>query len=161
MRIIPFDPYGSIPFQEIAKDPQERKSGNISEKIAEEIARNEALRMALLVIAEQEDKEKRQKHRFKILTKKQTRVLLGQLRHFRLDFQKLQMGGSVEWSWDDESEHPKSLGKRITKKSKKSIRIGATAAQAIAHAAEAWVISRNEGILEMTLTLFQNNKGDE
>ena len=104
MRIIPFDPYGSMIFQEIAKDPQERKSTSISEKIAEEISRNESLRMALLAIAEQEDREKKQRHRFKILTKKQTKVLLGQLRHFRLDFQKLQMGGTIEWSWDDETE---------------------------------------------------------
>lgn len=61
MRIIPFDPYGSMAFQAIAKDPQERKNGSISEKISEEIARNEALRMALLAIADQEDKEKKQK----------------------------------------------------------------------------------------------------
>ena len=53
MRIIPFDPYGSMIFQGIAKDPQERKSTSISEKIAEEISRNESLRMALLAIAEQ------------------------------------------------------------------------------------------------------------
>lgn len=158
MRIIPFDPYGSMIFQGIAKDPQERKSTSISEKIAEEIARNESLRMALLAIAEQEDREKKQRHRFKILTKKQTKVLLGQLRHFRLDFQKLQMGGTIEWSWDDETEHSKSLGSRITKKTKKSIRIGSAAAQAIAHAAEAWVIARNEGILEMTLSLFPNKE---
>lgn len=52
MRIIPFDPYGSMAFQAIAKDPQERKNGSISEKISEEIARNEALRMALLAIAD-------------------------------------------------------------------------------------------------------------
>lgn len=58
MRIIPFDPYGSMAFQGIAKDPQEHKSTSISEKIAEEISRNESLRMALLAIAEQEDQEK-------------------------------------------------------------------------------------------------------
>lgn len=160
MRIIPFDPYGSMAFQAIAKDPQERKNGSISEKISEEIARNEALRMALLAIADQEDKEKKQKHRFKILTKKQTRILLGQLRHFRLDFQKLQAGVVIEWSWDDKSERSKSLGSRITRKSKKTICISAAAAQAIAHTAEAWVIARNEGILEMTLSLFQHKDNE-
>ncbi|MBQ8498396.1 hypothetical protein [Chlamydia sp.] len=161
MRIIPFDPYGLMAFQAIAKDPHERHSGSISEKIAEEISRNEALRMALLVIADQEDKEKKQGHKFKILTKKQTKVLLSQLRHFRFNFHKLQQGtGIVECSWDDETERFKSLGSRITRKSKKAIRIGTAAAQAIAHAAEAWVIARNERVLEMTLSLF-HNKEDE
>lgn len=58
MRIIPFDPYGSMAFQAIAKDPQERKNGSISEKISEEIARNEALRMALLLLPIKKIKKK-------------------------------------------------------------------------------------------------------
>lgn len=58
MRIIPFDPYGAFPPQGAQKDPHSNIP--LNQKISDEIAKNEAMRLALLAIADKEKEEKRE-----------------------------------------------------------------------------------------------------
>ncbi|BAE81327.1 conserved hypothetical protein [Chlamydia felis Fe/C-56] len=160
MRIIPFDPYGAFPPQGTCKDPHSQTP--LNQKISDEIARNEAMRLALLAIADQEKGEKQRQHRIKILNRKQARVLLSQLRHVDLDFRRLKNKGykEKEDQEDDSQESSKKERSFNVAKNKKTVKIGASAAQAIANAAEAWVIARNRGVLDMASLLFWH-KDDE
>lgn len=152
MRIIPFDPYGAFPPQGVQKDPHSNIP--LNQKISDEIAKNEAMRLALLAIADKEKEEKKRKHRFKILNRKQAKVLLSQLCNVDLDFKSLKNAGS-----EDKDEEPSEKSFDISG-SKKPIKIGASAAQAIANAAEAWVIARNRGVLDMASLLFWSKDED-
>lgn len=88
MRILSFDPYGAMPSQTIQQDSKQHQM-TLNQRISDEIAKNEAIRLALLAIADQEKDRKRQQHKFKILNKKQANILLSQLRNLDLDFQHL------------------------------------------------------------------------
>ncbi|WP_348663999.1 hypothetical protein [Chlamydia vaughanii] len=161
MRIIPFDPYGAMPPQQTQKDPHSHTS--LNRRISDEIAKNEAMRLALLAIADQEKDERQRKHRYKILNRKQAKVLLSQLRNVDLDFQNLKNRVSREEEESDEEGREEDSRKEPifeVSKNKKPIKIGASAAQAIANAAEAWVIARNRGVLDMASLLFWH-KDDE
>ncbi|MEF9519943.1 hypothetical protein SBV45_04480 [Chlamydia crocodili] len=159
MRILPFDPYGAFPPQGVSKDPHSNIP--LNQKISDEIAKNEAMRLALLAIADQEKDERQRRHRFKILNRKQAKVLLSQLRNVDLDFRSLKNAGFKE---DEDSQEDRESQKQEKTfniaRSKKPVKIGASAAQAIANAAEAWVIARNRGVLDMASLLFWN-KDDE
>lgn len=155
MRILSFDSYGAIPPQQIHQDSKQQQT-TLNQRISDEIAKNEAIRLALLAIADQEQDKQRRQHRFKMLNKKQAHVLLSQLRHLNLDFKYL--------ANPQPKKHNQDTKKKKTSftiaKGKKTFRLGASAAQAIAHAAEAWVIARNRGVLDMASLLFWN-KDDE
>ncbi|WP_139414657.1 hypothetical protein [Chlamydia abortus] len=152
MRIIPFDPYGAFPPQGVQKDPHSNIP--LNQRISDEIAKNEAMRLALLAIADKEKEEKKRKHRFKILNRKQAKVLLSQLCNVDLDFKSLKNAGC-----EDKDEEPSEKSFDISG-SKKPIKIGVSAAQAIANAAEAWVIARNRGVLDMASLLFWSKDED-
>ncbi|AAP05198.1 hypothetical protein [Chlamydia caviae] len=160
MRILPFDPYGALPPQGVNKDPHSNIP--LNQKISDEIAKNEAMRLALLAITDQEKDKRKRKHRFKILNRKQAKVLLSQLRNVDLDFQSLKNAGLKEEEDNEEdNEESSKQGKTFhIASSKKPVKIGASAAQAIADAAEAWVIARNRGVLDMASLLFWH-KDDE
>ncbi|WP_201457151.1 hypothetical protein [Chlamydia sp. 17-3921] len=149
MKINGFDPYGTFLPQEVAKDSHQG-APTLSKKISEEIATNEAIRLALLAISDQEQENKKNKHRFKLLNQKQAKILLSQLRHVQLDFRKLR--GDKEKDQQEEKEPEKYS--QVKASGKKKICLGASASQAIAAAAEAWVIARNKGILDMATTIF-------
>ncbi|CRI32831.1 Uncharacterized protein BN1224_CV14_A_03400 [Chlamydia pneumoniae] len=151
MRIIRFDPYGALSAQSIAKDS--RQNSPLVEKISEEIATNEAIRLALLAIGDREQEEKKQRHRYKLLGQKQAKVLLSQLRHVHLDFKKLYCDSKKKEDQEKDEKNKQKRSIKVTKK-KKGISLGAAASQAIAAAAEAWVIARNKGVLETASTLF-------
>ncbi|SFW01215.1 Uncharacterised protein [Chlamydia abortus] len=152
MRIIPFDPYGAFPPQGVQKDLHSNIP--LNQKISDEIAKNEAMRLALLAIADKEKEEKKRKHRFKILNRKQAKVLLSQLCNVDLDFKSLKNAGC-----EDKDEEPSEKSFDISG-SKKPIKIGTSAAQAIANAAETWVIARNRGVLDMASLLFWSKDED-
>ncbi|WP_100934715.1 hypothetical protein [Candidatus Chlamydia corallus] len=153
MRIIRFDPYGALSTQNIARDSHQNSP--LAEKISDEIATNEAIRLALLAIGDREQEEKKQKHRYKLLGQKQAKVLLSQLRHVRLDFKKLHDGSKKKEDRDEEKDEKKQQKRSIKIiKKKKNISLGAAASQAIAAAGEAWVIARNKGVLELASNLF-------
>lgn len=166
MKILCFDPYGSFPCQGTGKDPhQENSYFPLSMKISAEIAKNEAIRMALLAIGEQEKENKKNRHRFKLLNQKQVKVFLSQLRNVQLDFRKLR--GDKDHHKKDKDRDPRKRKEedsehcsKVKITGKKKIHLGTAASQAIAAAAEAWVIARNKGVLEMTFSLFQK-KDDE
>ncbi len=147
MRILRFDPYGSLEVNSFSGNPKQLDY-SLGEKISSEISRNEALRLALLVIADQEQEQRQKRHRFKILQQKQKKILLSQLRHFRLDFRTLRR--------EDESEdaaEKRNVAFEVPGK-KKVVKMTPAASRAIAHAAEAWVIARNKGVLDMAVSLF-------
>lgn len=145
MRILPFDCYGVLSSQSVSGEHPQKLP--IGERIAEEIAKNEALRAALLAIADQEREQSQKRRSFKVLSRRQARILLSQLRNVNLDFHRLK-------------QHPeggrgsKHKPKFICSKKKRNIRIGASASMAIANAAEAWVMARNRGILDVASVLF-------
>lgn len=159
MRILSFDPYGAMPSQTIQKDSKQHQM-TLNQRISDEIAKNEAIRLALLAIADQEKDRKRQQHKFKILNKKQANILLSQLRNLDLDFQHLMHPKAKN---KHQEEQKKEKQKRVSfkiAKGKKTFKINTSAAQAIANAAEAWVIARNRGVLDMASLLFWS-KDDE
>ncbi|AHK63129.1 hypothetical protein BOKEGFJH_00250 [Chlamydia avium] len=157
MRILPFDPYGAIPPQKIQQDSKHHNQMTLHEKITDEIAKNEAIRLALLAISDQEQDRQRRQHRFKMLNKKQARVLLSQLRNLNLDFEFLTNPKSGRNHRDQQNE--KNVSFKIAK-GRKTFKIDTSAAKAIANAAEAWVIARNRGVLDMASLLFES-KDDE
>ncbi|EPP35665.1 hypothetical protein CP10139811_0068 [Chlamydia ibidis] len=155
MRILPFDAYGSVVAQGVAQDPKERNL-SLLDKVSEEIARNEAMRLALIAIADREQEKKKKQHRYKILNRKQASVLLSQLKNLEIDFDLLQKTYPIDF--DDQRK--KREIKLKDSNTKRLIRIKSSAAQAIADAAEAWVIARNKGILDMASILFCNRDSD-
>ncbi|SPN73474.1 hypothetical protein C10C_0301 [Chlamydia serpentis] len=157
MRIIRFDPYGAVLAQNVGRDSQQNLP--LAKKISEEIATNEAIRLALLAIGDREKEEKKQKHRYKLLGQKQAKILLSQLRHVRLDFKTLRNFNRKKEDQEQDEKNKKRPCVKVTKK--KSISLGAAASQAIAAAAEAWVIARNKGILETASTLFYQKDEEE
>lgn len=157
MRILSFDPYGAMPPQAIQQDSKQHQM-TLNQRIADEIAKNEAIRLALLAIADQEKDRKRQQHKFKILNKKQANILLSQLRNLDLDFQHL-IHPKAKNKHQEEQNKQKKVSFKIAK-GKKTFKINTSAAQAIANAAEAWVIARNRGVLDMASLLFWS-KDDE
>ncbi|WP_066483470.1 hypothetical protein [Candidatus Chlamydia sanziniae] len=161
MRIFGFSPYGIIRAEKVIKDT--RQDPTLMVKISKEIAANEAIRLALLAISDQE-KEKKRHHHFKLLSQKQANVLLSQLRHLHLDFSRLRSKEKYDRKGSQDSEEKKERKKKHSVQvvgKKKKISIGTSASQAIAAAAEAWVIARNQGILDMASMLFYQKDNEE
>lgn len=149
-----FNPYGYIGSEQIG----EQRSANqplVLDNLSKEIAKNAAIIAALLAIIDQEEKEKKEKrHRFQFLNKKQqVKVLLSNLHNIRFNF-----CNHVQ-SKQSNNQHQKSIIVCQNHK-KKYFKIGCSAAQAIAQAAEAWVVARNKELLEVASSLFFATKND-
>lgn len=151
MRISHFDPFGPIfthPTEQ--KNPEQKLS--LHQKISEEIARNEAMRLALLAMSDQEKDRRRRRRKFRILNRKQANVLFSQLRHVGLDVKRFLNG-------EDKELEEKEFAFRLSK-GKKTVKIQASAVMAIAAAGEAWVAARNRDLSEVVSNLFYT-KGPE
>lgn len=155
MRInIHFNPYGHIGSEPIVD--QRSTIPSATDNLSKEIAKNEAIIAALLAIIDQEEKEKKEKkHRFQFLNKKQqAKVLLSNLNNIKFNF-----CNHVNSTKEKVSDRKQKAF--IVCKNKQKLEIGCSAAQAIAQAAEAWIVARNTELLEVAASLFFATTNDE
>lgn len=151
-----FNAYGHIGCCQSMGDQRPHTAPLALTKLSKEIEKNAAIIAALLAITDQEEKERKKKHRFQFLNKKQqVKVLLSNLHNIQFNFCT-----HVQSNKKKESEHKRKVLVISKNNQSKQFRIGCSAARAIAQAAESWVVARHTELLEVAASLFFATKND-